>query len=335
MKKILLTVMLLLTAGLLLPNAVQAQCVPNPLPNSGFELGLGQSYCIRVCPGLMTFTLVGTVSGLDAVPVLTTVAGCNAANTDCDVTCTPVDPPHIFTLGGGHFFADPTWYGGWNNCLEIVYHWVHDPGYWEIQIFSFCQGCFCLTFEDQLAAELSDISAVSGNGAVQLNWTTASESNVAHFNVLRDNVKMAEISATNTATGHSYRWTDANLVNDVTYTYTLETVNMDGSTEFLGATSATPRSGGEAVVSEYALYQNFPNPFNPETSIRFDLVEASNVSLRVYNLLGQEVATLVNGQQSAGSHVVNFDASNLTTGMYIYRLDAGEFSATRKMMLIK
>ncbi len=89
------------------------------------------------------------------------------------------------------------------------------------------------------------------------------------------------------------------------------------------------------TVQEFTLDQNYPNPFNPSTNISFTLPQQSNVSLKVYNLLGQEVVTLVNEIKTAGQHSVSFDASQLSSGMYIYRLEAGSSIQTRKMMLIK
>ena len=90
------------------------------------------------------------------------------------------------------------------------------------------------------------------------------------------------------------------------------------------------------VPNEVELQQNFPNPFNPSTTIQYALPEQAQVNLTVYDMLGQQVATLLSGQvQSAGSHSVNFDASNLSSGMYIYRLQAGSQSITRKMILLK
>ena len=85
----------------------------------------------------------------------------------------------------------------------------------------------------------------------------------------------------------------------------------------------------------FTLHQNYPNPFNPTTSIRFDVANTANVSLRVFDTLGREVATLVNGQMQAGSHSVSFDASTLTSGVYMYRLSNGVDSQTRTMLLMK
>ena len=85
----------------------------------------------------------------------------------------------------------------------------------------------------------------------------------------------------------------------------------------------------------YNLEQNYPNPFNPTTNIRFSLTEANQVNLIVYNTLGQEVATLVNGFMNAGTYEVNFDAQNLPTGTYFYSITAGDFNSVKKMLLIK
>jgi hypothetical protein len=89
------------------------------------------------------------------------------------------------------------------------------------------------------------------------------------------------------------------------------------------------------VVKGFNLEQNYPNPFNPSTAIRFTLDAASQASLKVYDLLGREVAVLVNGALPAGSHSVTFDASTLTSGVYIYKLEAGGRSMTKRMSLIK
>lgn len=91
----------------------------------------------------------------------------------------------------------------------------------------------------------------------------------------------------------------------------------------------------DELAREYELKQNYPNPFNPTTNIEFRIPEASDVTLEVYNVLGQRVATLVDDQYSAGTHTVQFDASGLASGMYIYRLEAGAHQMSKQMMFIK
>ena len=89
------------------------------------------------------------------------------------------------------------------------------------------------------------------------------------------------------------------------------------------------------IVSDYRLYQNYPNPFNPSTIINYQLPKDGPVTLKIFNELGQEVKTLVNQYQSRGTYTVNFEASGLTSGIYFYKLQAGYFSSTKKMLLIK
>ena len=86
---------------------------------------------------------------------------------------------------------------------------------------------------------------------------------------------------------------------------------------------------------EFKLEQNFPNPFNPTTKIQYQLPQDSRVTLKVYDILGSEVATLVNEEQEAGYKEVQFNGNNIASGMYVYRLQAGDFISTKKMMLLK
>ncbi len=91
----------------------------------------------------------------------------------------------------------------------------------------------------------------------------------------------------------------------------------------------------ESTPVEYRLSQNYPNPFNPTTTIRFGLPERSTVTIKVFNLLGGEVATVVDGIFDAGERAVEFDAANLASGVYVYRLQAGTFTQTRKMVVMR
>lgn len=102
-----------------------------------------------------------------------------------------------------------------------------------------------------------------------------------------------------------------------------------------GGSDAVEETGKGDVAATYSLSQNYPNPFNPSTQITFTVSKQSQVSLRVFNVLGQEVASLVNGTMTAGNYTVTFNAGKLASGMYFYRLDAGNFSSVKKMMLLK
>ncbi|MBU0508718.1 T9SS type A sorting domain-containing protein [bacterium] len=89
------------------------------------------------------------------------------------------------------------------------------------------------------------------------------------------------------------------------------------------------------LLSQYTLYPNFPNPFNSSTQIAYALPNVGHVTLSIFNLLGEEVTTLVDGAQSAGSHTVSFDGTGLASGVYLYRLQAEGFVQTRKMVMLK
>ncbi len=191
-----------------------------------------------------------------------------------------------------------------------------------------------ITSDVRLPVELTSFETTPEFESVKINWATGSESELDHFELRRDGQLVSNLIASNSSTGSGYEFVDNGLITGIAYYYELSVVSVNGEREVLATESATPRSGN-SLVTEYALYQNYPNPFNPETSIRFDLIENSLVNLTVYNVAGQEVASLLNGNLNAGSHTVNFDGANLTSGVYLYRLTAGEFTSTKKMVLMK
>jgi GH18 family chitinase len=104
---------------------------------------------------------------------------------------------------------------------------------------------------------------------------------------------------------------------------------------FTTGTIATPVESGEGVPQETALLQNYPNPFNPSTAISYQLGAATHVSLKVYDVLGQEVETLVDAPQSAGSHSSTWNAAGRSSGVYLFRLTTGDYSSTKRMVLLK
>ncbi|MFN3394776.1 MAG: choice-of-anchor I domain-containing protein, partial [Candidatus Thermochlorobacter sp.] len=115
------------------------------------------------------------------------------------------------------------------------------------------------------------------------------------------------------------------VANEVSGTVTTIQLSATASVEQLA----------DIVPRGFALEQNYPNPFNPTTTIRYSLPQAAQVSLKVYDILGREVAQLVKMRQAAGVYVAQFNAANLPSGMYFYRLEAGAYRETRKMMLVK
>jgi hypothetical protein len=137
-----------------------------------------------------------------------------------------------------------------------------------------------------------------------------------------------------TTEAQNYTFTDGNL-NVGTYTYRLKQIDFDGTSEFSNVIEVKV-----LAPDVYALEQNYPNPFNPSTMIKFGLAVDSKVSLTVFDVLGQEVVNLVNGNLAAGSHEFDFNASNLNSGVFFYRIDAAgidgtNFSSVKKMLLTK
>jgi hypothetical protein len=186
----------------------------------------------------------------------------------------------------------------------------------------------------QLFVELTNFDAIAGDGRVTLRWATASEENNDRFEIMRDGTLITQLDGAGTSANQTnYQWIDENVINGRAYHYTLYSVDLSGNREELATASATPAA--QAVITDYALYQNYPNPFNPETEISFDLVENGLVNLAVYDLLGRNVATILDANLSAGHHRITFRSQDLPSGLYFYRLTAGEFVAQKKMVILK
>lgn len=187
-----------------------------------------------------------------------------------------------------------------------------------------------------LPVELASFtSSVSGRN-VTLNWSTSSELNSMAFDVERSAesgswIKVGSVSGSGTTNEiRNYTFEDRNL-NTGRYNYRLKQIDFNGEFEYHNMT-------GEVVIgipAVFSLSQNYPNPFNPTTKINYDVPAETFVTLKIFDIAGNEVMTLVNEKVSAGSYSVTFSGANLSSGMYIYRLLAGDFSATRKMTLIK
>ncbi len=187
-----------------------------------------------------------------------------------------------------------------------------------------------------LPVELTSFNVTSNENSVNLNWETATETNNNGFEIERmsatdvnywENVGFVK-GAGNSTEINRYDFTDM-LTVPGKYYYRLKQLDFDGSFEY----------SQEVMVNflkpvNYKLNQNYPNPFNPTTKIAFQLPEDSKVAIRIYNVLGQLVSTLLDENLSAGSYEKEFNASNLQSGVYFYRLETDNFTDVKKMVLL-
>jgi len=191
-----------------------------------------------------------------------------------------------------------------------------------------------------IPVELESFTATSNENSVTLNWSTATETNNFGFSIERKNTsdeiwrEAGFVAGFGTTTERrNYSFTDENL-NMGAYSYRLKQVDLDGTTEYSDAIVVEVAS-----PEEFVLLQNYPNPFNPSTKIGFSIPQTNNVSIDIYNVVGEKVASLVNSSLEAGYHSVDFDASSLSSGTYVYQLKAsgpnGTFVETKKMLLMK
>ena len=194
---------------------------------------------------------------------------------------------------------------------------------------------FLIKIELPVPVELKDFSATIINELVNLNWTTITEKNNSGFEVqrrTRDQIweTLGYVSGRGTTTEpSSYSYEDG-IISSGNYTYRLKQIDYDGSYEYSNEINVEV-----TLPLKFYLEQNYPNPFNPSTIISFSIPQSSNVKIYVFNVLGEEVATLVNEVKNPGAHEVKFDGSNLTSGFYIYTLEAGSMKTSKKMMLTK
>ncbi|HSL89557.1 MAG TPA: T9SS type A sorting domain-containing protein [Ignavibacteriaceae bacterium] len=180
---------------------------------------------------------------------------------------------------------------------------------------------------------------ISGN-SLTLNWTTASELNNAGFDIERsvisngvrnlvwEKIGYVEGNGTTTKQNH-YSFMDK-VLSQEKYQYRLKQIDFDGTFEYSQIIEVDI-----FTVNEFVLNQNYPNPFNPSTNISWQVPVGSWQTLKVYDLLGREVATLVDEFKPAGSYEVNFDASQLSSGVYFYTLETDNNSVTKKLILLR
>jgi len=187
--------------------------------------------------------------------------------------------------------------------------------------------------------ELSSFTAVAQDENVLLNWVTSTEINNLGFEVQKkffaENQKsewgtIGFVNGNGTTTEKSdYSFMDKNPIDGKSF-YRLKQIDYDGSFKIYNSVEVDYQT-----VKEYSLAQNYPNPFNPSTEINYTLAKSGNITLKVYNLLGSEIITLVDGYMEAGKYSIRFDGEDITSGVYFYTIKTDDFTSTRKMMLMK
>jgi hypothetical protein len=197
---------------------------------------------------------------------------------------------------------------------------------------------FIVTYSinNSLPVELTSFSGSVIGSTVKLIWATATEVNNYGFEILRqaqdDNewIKIGFVNGNgNSNSPKSYGFDDRSVTSGK-YSYRLKQIDNDGQYEYSKEIEVDL-----GLPDRLELTQNYPNPFNPSTVIKYQLPGSSFVTLKVYDVISNEVATLVNEQKASGNYEVKFDGSKLASGMYIYQLNAGESVITKKMILIK
>jgi hypothetical protein len=191
---------------------------------------------------------------------------------------------------------------------------------------------------------LATLMAKPGNRMVTLTLVPESGLDCAEYRLYRSTEKTGLFGRINadialakgdSASPPEYRFTDSHVENGVTYWYKIAGVSADGAETTAGMISATPAASAADLPKTFSLSQNFPNPFNPLTEIRYQLPEASRVSITIYDELGRNVIVLLDGDKEAGEWSVVWDASNSASGFYFVRMQTQKFVGVRKMVLVK
>jgi hypothetical protein len=238
-----------------------------------------------------------------------------------------------FTPTSGVFFGDYTNIAAFNGKIYPIWMRLHNG---QLSIWT------TIIEDDPVPVELSNFSVSVSRSNVELTWETSSETNNHGFIIERRRVnsnsdskwmEIGFVQGKGTSTEiNKYRFVDSPTLNGV-YNYRLKQVDFNGSFEYSKEVEVSVM-----VIEDFALMQNYPNPFNPSTVIKYQVAEGSHATLKVYDVLGREVTTLVNEEQTAGEYEVEFLISkdlSLSSGFYFYQIRAGNFIQTRKMIYLK
>jgi hypothetical protein len=192
-------------------------------------------------------------------------------------------------------------------------------------------------FEEYVPVELTTFTASTNLGKVVLNWTTATELNNQGFEIERilndyewERIGFVEGHGTTTEPKEYVFIDNVSEFTSYSLAYRLKQLDFNGSYEYsdvINVDNFTP--------SDFTLHQNYPNPFNPVTTISYSVPQKDFVTINVYDIIGNEIATLVREEKQAGNYKSEFDASKFQSGAYFYRIQAGNFIETKKMILLK
>jgi photosystem II stability/assembly factor-like uncharacterized protein len=252
-----------------------------------------------------------------------------------------LDYPDYYAYDSGSIWKSEDFGITW----DTVFAWLDNRYLSSIRMLDSRHGWICgqygtiMYYDDTtyIPVELNSLTAKILSDKVSLNWTTATETNNRGFDVERlsesltkkwEKIGFVEGNGTTTQ-AHQYSYIDNNVPNGK-YSYRLKQIDFDGSYKYSKEVEVeiNPKL-------EFSLEQNYPNPFNPVTTIKYSVPMDGNVKLTVYNILGQQVAELLNGEVKAGNYEIKYDGKDLTSGVYFYRIKAMDFVQTKKMLLVK
>jgi len=193
-----------------------------------------------------------------------------------------------------------------------------------------------VTVVGSVPVELASFAALVSGNDVTLSWMTATELNNNGFYIERrtgedswNNLGFVEGHGTTTET-QSYTFVDKGLASGI-YNYRIKQVDFGGSFKYYNLSQEVEI----AAPNTYTLSQNFPNPFNPTTKIKYSVPVEALVNIAIYNVLGEKLADVINSVHKAGNYEFIFDAANFSSGMYIYRMESGNYVSIKKMMILK
>jgi hypothetical protein len=223
---------------------------------------------------------------------------------------------------------------------ELIYFHKSDGYIYLEDIANIKTFTFSDTAQGQsIPVELSSFNAVQIGSSILLKWRTETEMNNYGFEIERANelnrtpqkwVKIGFVEGHGNSTiPEEYTFND-NPAGYNIYHYRLKQIDLDGKYEYSNVVSVKINS-----PDHYSLNQNFPNPFNPATKISYNIPADGFVIIKIFDVLGNEVASLINDNQKAGSHIITFDGSKYSSGIYILRLSSGNYSSSIKMTLMK